>query len=270
MLGPSRAAMHAAREALAAQLAATRDRTAVGEDLLAVARLLSSNVVLRRAVADPSRQGSDKVALVRRLLEGKIGEPPRQVVETVVSSRWASDGDLVDAIEALGVESVLAEAEAHDRLDRVEDELFRFNRIVAGNPELRAALMERRVEPSAREELVRRLLAGKAAPETERLALLAVGTPRAGRYDRAIEGFLEVAARRQEQLTAVVTAAVPLTEDQHERLVRALRAHYGRPIHANVIVDPGVVGGIRIEIGDEVIDGTVVSRLEEARRRMVG
>lgn len=270
MLGPSRAALHSAREALAEQLSATQDRAGLGEELLAVSQLLASNVVLRRALADPSREGSDKTALARRLLDGKVGENARLVVEAAAGARWATDGDLVAALEELGVEAVLAEAEAHERLDRVEDELFRFNRIVAGNPELRTALTERRAGAAAREDVVRRLLAGKAAPETERLARLAVGTPRAGRYDRAIEGFLDVAARRQEQLTAVVTAAVPLTEDQHERLVNALRSHYGRPIRANVLVDPDVVGGIRVEIGDEVIDGTIVSRLDDARRRMTG
>jgi F-type H+-transporting ATPase subunit delta len=270
MLTASRAALLTAREALEEQLSATRDRAGVGEDLLAVAGLLGSNVVLRRALADPSREGSDKAALAGQLLAGKVGEPAQQIVEATAGARWASDSDFVDSLEALGVEAVLAEAEAHDRLDRVEDELFRFNRIVAGNRDLRSALTERRASAQAREEVVRQLLAGKAAPETERLARLAVTAPRAGRYDRAIEGFLGIAARRQEQLTAVVTTAVPLTEDQYERLVAALRAHYERPIRVNVLVDPQVVGGIRVEIGDEVIDGTIISRLDDARRRMAG
>ncbi len=268
MQGPSRGALSASRKVLTQALAQAGDRAQVGEQLLAVSGVVGGNVTLRRALADPSREGQDKAAVAAGLFGGKVGEPAQKVLEAAVSQRWAAEVDLSTALESLAVECFLAHAEGFGRLGRVEDELFRFNRIVDGNDELRAALTDKRSSAAARAQVVESLLAGKSAPETVRLAAHAVSAPRGRRFDHAIEDYLQIASKRQEQVTATVTTAVPLAEAQQERLVRSLAEQYGRAVHVNAIVDPDVVGGIRVEIGDEVIDGTVVSRLEEARRRL--
>lgn len=270
MQGPSRAAFTASRTALGDVLAADPDRWALGEDLFAVVGVTHANITLRRAMADPSREGADKAALVTRVFGDKVGTEARTVTEQAVAQRWSEEHDLVDALESLAVESLLAQAEAESRLGRVEDELFRFGRVVEGHHDLRTALTDRRADRRAKAELVDRLLHGKAEPETLRLARQAVLSPRGRRLDRALEGYLRIAARRQEQLTAIVTAAVELSQAQRERLTRALAEMYGRAVQTNVIVDPDVVGGIRVEIGDEVIDGTIASRLEDARRSFTG
>jgi len=168
------------------------------------------------------------------------------------------------------VQSFLAKAEGEGRIDAVEDELFRFERIVAGDSELRDTLSMRNTDAKGKSNLVAILLAGKAQPETVRLAQQAVTTPRGRRLDRIMEHFLALAATRREELTALVTVVAPLTEQQQARLRTALERIYGKTVKLQSIIDAGVVGGIRVQVGDEVVDGTVIRRLDEARRHITG
>ncbi|MGD8148943.1 F0F1 ATP synthase subunit delta [Ornithinimicrobium sp. Y1694] len=244
------------------------DPTTLGQELWAVANVVDANPTLRRNLADPSREGADKAALAERLLGGKVGAGALHVAKAVVAQRWPEAGDVVSALQRFGVDAVLESAQRHGRLDQVEDELFRFGRIVNGTPELQAALSDRRAEVGAKATLVDQLLAGKVAPESVLLARQSVAGTRGTRFDRALEAFLEQAAERQQQVTATVISAVPLTQEQHDKLIAVLSSQYGRQVHANVVVDPEVVGGIKIEIGEEVLDGTVSTRLADVRRRM--
>ena len=163
-----------------------------------------------------------------RLFGGKVSPATVGLLSELVAQRWAAERDLTDTIERLAVETVLASAEAGGRADQVEDELFRFERIVAGNPDLRDALTNRNGTPQDKAELVGSLLQGKVSAETVRLARQAVLAPRGRRIDRSLEHFLSLAAKRREQLTAVVTSAVPLDELQRHRLAGALQRIYGR------------------------------------------
>lgn len=267
MQGASRSALAESREVLSQALGQDTDRGRLGEDLLQVAGVVSGNAVLRRSLADPSREAKPKADLVTKLFAGRVSDEAMHVASTVASRRWAQEGDLTATLESFGVEAILAQAESEGRLSQVEDELFRFGRIVDGSAELRSALTDRRAPAAAKTKVVRSLLAERSAPETVRLAELAA-THRSTRFDHALDGYLAIAARRQEQLTATVTTATPLSEQQLGRLAAALGSHYGRAIRTNVVVDPQVVGGIRVDIGDEVIDGTILSRLDEVRRRM--
>lgn len=267
MQGASRAALAQSREALTQALAQQPDRAGLGEELLQVQAVVEGNAPLRRALADPSREGEGKGALVHQLFDGKVSEVAADLSAYIASRRWASEGDLTRTLEAFGTEAILAHAEADGRLGRVEDELFRFGRIVAGSEGLRSALTDRRAPEGSKTVLVQRLLGERAAPETTRLATLAA-THRSIRFDHVLEEQLAIAARRQEQVTATVTTAVPLSPEQTERLGQVLTEQHGRSVHVNAVVDPKVVGGIRVEIGDEVIDGTILSRLDEARRKL--
>lgn len=270
MRGSSRAAALAGSKALDAALAGGVDRSKLGDELLAVADTIDGSATLRRALADPSREGADKAALAERLLTGKVTPETVVVVKNLAGQRWAAERDLPDTVEELGISAVLAGAEQSGRIDRVEDELFRFERTVAGNPELRDALTNRQGDPQAKAGLVQRLLEGKAAPETVRLARQAVLAPRGRKLDRTLEGYLALAAQRREQVTAVVTVARDLTDQQRERLAAALQNIYGKPVQLQQVLDPHVMGGIRVQVGDEVVDGTVLRRLDEARRHITG
>lgn len=270
MRGSSRAAAVAGRKALDAALTAGVDRRALGEELLAVTGVIDGSATLRRALADPSREGEVKQALAEQLLQGKVSAEAIVVVKNLVGQRWATERDLSDTVEELGIESLLAGAEQAGHLDRVEDELFRFERVVAGNPELRDRLTNRQGDAQAKAGVVNQLLEGKVSEETLHLARQAVLAPRGRKLDRTLEGYLALAAKRREQVTAVVTAATELTAQQRERLASALQNMYGKAILLQVVLDPQVLGGIRVEIGDEVVDGTVLRRLDEARRHLAG
>ena len=270
MRGSSRAAQKAVQRAFDAALTTSSGWEALAEELFAVTGVVDGNASLRRALADPSRETADKQGLARALFGGKVGETTADLVAEVAGQRWAAERDLGDTLESLAVQSLLARAEREGRIDRVEDELFRFERIVAGNTGLRDTLSSRNTDASGKVALVRELLEGKAAPETIRLTEQAVRAPRGRRLDRVMESYLDLAARRREELTALVTVAAPLTEQQHARLRGALEGHYGKSVTLQVVQDPTVMGGIRVQVEDEVVDGTVLRRLEEARRHVTG
>jgi F-type H+-transporting ATPase subunit delta len=245
------------------------DRSRLGEDLFAVTGALDGNIALRRAVADPSRPGDAKAGLVERLFGGKIGDDALDLVKVAAAQRWSEERDLTDTLESLAVAAVVAAAEKDGKADQMEDELFRFERIVAGNPGLRDALTDRRSEPEGKERLVTTLLEDKTSPETLRLVQQAVRSPRGRRFDRVLDSYLGIAATRRDQLAATVTTAVDLDADQRRRLAAALsNLYHGKNVHLNVVVDPGVIGGIRVQIGDDVVDGTILRRLEAAKRHL--
>jgi F-type H+-transporting ATPase subunit delta len=245
------------------------DRQRLGEDLFAATDVIDRTISLRRAVADPSRPGDAKAALVERLFRGKIDDDALDVVKVAASQRWSEERDLTDTLESLAVAAVVAAAEKDGKADQMEDELFRFERIVAGHPGLRDALTDRRSDPEGKERLVTTLLEGKASPETVRLVQQAVRSPRGRRFDRVLDSYLGIAATRRDQLAATVTTAMDLDEDQRRRLAAALSSFYdGKNVHLNVVVDPAVIGGIRVQIGDDVVDGTILRRLEAAKRHL--
>ncbi|WP_062212451.1 F0F1 ATP synthase subunit delta [Streptomyces sp. NBRC 109706] len=274
MMGASREALDAARERLDTLADSTGvDVAALAGELAAVTVLLDREVGLRRVLTDPAQAGEAKAELVGRLLSGQVGGEAVDLVSGMVRSRWSASRDLVDAIEALADTADLIVAERDGSLDSVEDELFRFGRIVVTAPELRSALSvkdrgERAV--AAQTELVRRLLGGRAHEVTLRLIVRLVEHPRGRSLEGGLEALSAVAAERRNRSVAVVTSAVPLTDQQRQRLGDALGRLYGRQVQLNLDVDPEVLGGITVRIGDEVIHGTIADRLDEVTRRMAG
>jgi F-type H+-transporting ATPase subunit delta len=268
MQGSSRAAFAAGRDAFGTALGSGADMSALAEDLFAVTAALDSSASLRRALVDPSRDSSAKRSLVEGLFGPKMSAASTALVNVLVSQRWADDQDLGDATESLAVEAVVASAEAAGHLDALEDDLFRFGRVVAADSDLRDALSSQGGDEDVKATLVRTLLEGKASAEAIRLVRQGAVAPRGRRFGRVIDTYLGVAAMRREQLTATVTAAVPLDDVQAQRLTAALSRIYNRAVQINVVLDPGVVGGIRVQVGDEVVDGTILRRLQEAERAL--
>lgn len=242
------------------------DASAFADGLFSFARLIDTRPSVRRALTDTGRSAGDREGLVRRLVGGQVGDAVADVLAACVRERWAKAGDLTDAIERLGVLSQLLAARSAGRLPDVEEDLFRFGRIVQGDRALRAALTDRAAPGDSRRQLVRRLLDGKVAPETITLVDHAV----LDRRDRSLEAELErigdAAARLRERRVAVVRVAAPLSDAHRDRLERVLTARTGAPVQLNVVVEPGLVGGIAVQIGDETVDGTVLSRLDAAGR----
>ncbi|MCT2592386.1 F0F1 ATP synthase subunit delta [Streptomyces sp. N2-109] len=271
MNGASREALAAARERLNALTDATSvDAGALAEELASVTTLLDREVSLRRVLTDPAQPGEAKAELIGRLLGGQVGGEVTDLVSGMVRARWSRSRDLVDSIEELADTADLISAERDGTLGEVEDEVFRFGRTVASSPDLRAALTSRTAKVSAQKELLHTLLGGRARPATERLLTRLVSAPRGRSLEGGLEALSKLAADRRDRSVAVVTSAVPLSEQQKRRLGAALATLYGREVHLNLDVDPSVLGGIAVRIGDEVINGSIADRLEEAQRRMAG
>ncbi|HYZ54807.1 MAG TPA: F0F1 ATP synthase subunit delta [Streptosporangiaceae bacterium] len=260
----------AAATGTAATGAAATGAAALGEDLFAVLRLLDREHALRRALADPAKPADEKGAVAAALFHGKVTAPAEELITTAVRSRWASPGDMTDAIEQVAVEAFAAAAEADGQLDDLEDELFRFGRVVAGQPELRAALSGSAVPPDRKQELLGALLDGKVTPVALRLITEMSLHPRGRSLPASLDMCTRIAARRRERLIAVVRVASEPTPAQRRRLAEALAANYGHDVYINIVVDPAVMGGMTIQIGDELIDASVASRLAAVRRRLAG
>jgi F-type H+-transporting ATPase subunit delta len=269
MRGISRASLAEVEERLEPLTASPQAASALGDELFAVAGLLASVPVLRRALGDPSRPAEARSALASSVLAGKVSDEASGLVAAVAAARWSAPGDLTDAVERLAVLAIVAAAEQEGRLDELEDELFRFGRIVGSQPDLRIALTNPFRPAGAKRQLLAQLLVDKATPEAVRLITQAAVNPLGRSLDVSLDEYAQLAAQRRARLVAEVHVAVPLTADQRRRLSGALTAVYGHQVHLNVVLDPRVTGGMTVRIGDELIDGSVASRLAEAGRRLV-
>ncbi|MBT2232867.1 F0F1 ATP synthase subunit delta [Nonomuraea sp. NEAU-A123] len=250
--------------------AGSADLGRLAEDLNSIADLLDREHGLRRALSDPARPAAQKAQVVRGLLGGKVAEAAIATAEAAVEAKWSRAGDLADVLERLGVIAAAAEAEAQGTLDDVEDELFRFGRIVAANPELRRALTDQSAPEEGKRQLLRDLLGSRVAPTSLRLITQLVVHPRGRSLEAGLEELGRLVAQQRQRLVATVRSAVELTEEQKRRITTWLRTSYGRDVHINVEVDPRVLGGFSVRIGDEIIDTTIVGRIEEVRRRLAG
>ncbi|OMQ16152.1 F0F1 ATP synthase subunit delta [Modestobacter sp. VKM Ac-2676] len=272
----SRAALEASRAQLEQHTAGARSRTrgdallSLADELFAVAHLLDGQITLRRALSDPSVRPDDRAGLARRLLAAQVGATALDVVETVARQRWSRPLDLVEATETLATEAALDAADARGELDGVEDDLFRFGRIVAADAQLARILGDRTASREGKLELLDRLLAGKVSPVTERLLRNLLGSSHVLHAENEIERLSMVAAHRRGRSVASVVSAVPLSEAQQRRLITALERLYGRTMGLQVQIDPTVLGGLVIRVDDEVIDGSIAHRLEAAGRRLAG
>ncbi|GAA4131657.1 F0F1 ATP synthase subunit delta [Actinomadura keratinilytica] len=263
----SRASLAEVRERLEAVLPSA-DLTALGGDLFAVLQLIDREHGLRRALSDPARDGADKARLMHVLLEGKISPAALDLVADTVRLRWSSPSELSDAIEVLAVTAQAARAEAEGNLDDLEDELFRFSRVIEGEPQLRAALSGPALPDDRKQGLVASLLEGKVTAATLALVTELVLRPRGRSLEGGLAEYGRLVAQRRQRLVALVRTPVELSEEQRTRLAAVLAAAYGHEVHLNIEIDPGTIGGLSIQIGDEIIDGTIAGRLDDVRRRL--
>jgi F-type H+-transporting ATPase subunit delta len=244
---------------------AESDASRLGGDLFAVVDALESSPSLRRAVTDPGTPERNRQQLVHAVLDGKVSDIAVNIVAEGAAMRWAGGRTFAAALERQGIRATLMAADNADQLENTEDELFRFARLVDGTPPLRNALADRSVSMAHRHELIESLLAGKVSEATIALAKRAVAA-RERTFDQTIEGYVTLAAAQKNRIVATVRVTKPLTDEQRERLQRTLRNQVGRDVAIQEVIDEHVVGGVRVELGDEVIEGTVASRLHDVRR----
>jgi len=241
------------------------DMSALPADLFAVADALDSSVTLRRALTDPGTAVERRQQLAHDLLDGRVSRAAAELVAEAVAMRWAGGRTLADALERQAVRAQLAEADRAGNLEETEDELFRFARVVESTPAVRDALSNRGIDLAGRQQLVEDLLGGRASATTVVLARRAVAA-RERTFAHTMESFVTLAAEQKNRVVATVRVARALTPEQRSRLQASLRAQAGRDVVIQEIVDEDVLGGVRVELADEVIEGTVAGRLESARR----
>lgn len=269
MHGPSAESLAKSIEQVASAVDGGADGAELGAGLFQASTVLADQPALRRAMTDPSAEPAARSSLADAVFGKHLSEAAAAVVSAVAGRRWTSSGDLAPAFEQLGVAAIVRAADKDGAGDRVEAELFGFGRTVVENPDLRSALSDPARSVADKQSLVRSLLEGKAHDGTIQLVEQAVGGAHLT-LTNAIDEFVVLAARTRDRLVALVRVAEPLGDAEEKRLAAALSAQYDRTVHLNTVVDPAVLGGIHVSIGDEVIDGTVSSRLHEAARRLAG
>jgi F-type H+-transporting ATPase subunit delta len=268
MRGASRASLAEAKQRLIEVLDGHVDPGRLGDELFAVTGLLDSEAGLRRTLSDVTWTAEAKASLVATLLGGKVSDTTVQLVSAVVGEHWSEPADLADATEQLAALSIIEQAGRGRAFDELEDELFRFGRVVSAEPELRIALSNPFFPAQPKRELLDALVGGQVTEPTMRLITQSALQPRGRTLDVSLEEYARLAAERRERLVAEVRVAIALTATQRRRLAAALAASYGSAVHLNIVLDPGVIGGMSVQIAGERIDGTVASRLAGLRRRL--
>ena len=241
----------------------------LASELFAVVDVLDHNGTLRRAVTDSSRDAAARQGIANTVFGGKISSQAMAVLTSAVAQRWSDDADLANALERAAVLAVTASAQSRggvDALDEVLNELLTFVRTVDSNAQAQEALSDHQASKEAKKKLAV-ALGGPATTAEGVLLLERVGSnPRGLHAARAADEFAEIIVKRQNRYIARVTSAINLSQVQLERLGRALNAVYGRELKLDVSVDPAVLGGLRVQVGDEVIDGTVETRMSDLSR----
>ena len=271
MQGSSRVSLTELREFLAGQYngAASSDLAASGDTLLSLVPVLDEQRALRTTLADSSISAEAKTGIVDKLL-GEQSTLAVSTVKHVVSQRWSSDADFVDAVEYAGDSLVLMAAEKDGHIGDVEEEVFRFGRAIDANADLQMALTNPASSAVEKAGIVKTLLDGKANVATVKMVSHAVESLRGRRVQNAVAGLSELAAERRGQTIAEVRSAIELSDEQRTRLAAALSKQVGREVELNVIVDPSIIGGLQVLINNELIDGSASSKLEQARRKLAG
>lgn len=254
----------------------------LAQELFSILAILDSSAGLRRSLTDPARSAEDKSALVAKLVQGKVSATAEQIVARLAAARWSDARDIGDALETLAATVVIAVAENRSSsasssnsvsglgaLEKLESDLFAFNNIVESSHQVQSALAQTQATESARATLARELFPS-ASEEAAVLIHQAVVNPRGLKTTKLIERFAALAASRQQRWIANVTVSRPLEAAQAQRLQQGLNSLYGRELNINYTVEPTLIGGVRVSVGDEVVDASTITRLNELRRQLAG
>lgn len=267
----------ASRDALRQLAAGFDQRTAgldqaslarVADDLADVVAVLGEQPVLRKHLAESAEAPDAKRALVDNLFGGKISAEATAFLQDAAAAKWSAPADFVTAVERQARVAVLLGAERAGALDETEDELFRAGRILEGEPRLTAALSDTRAPAATRIALLDKVFGGKVNEFTAALLRQTVRLVRVGRVDAAVASIAELAAARRGESVAVVESAVALTDAQRTRTADLLARIYQRKIAVQTEIVAELLGGLRITVGNEVIEADIASRLDKAAEQL--
>lgn len=266
----SRIADRESRDSLAPKLRDTReDAWRIGNELFTITKVLDDSIQLERALTDPSRPVADKVAVLKELLGDNAHPMTMEIMTDLVSRRWSRARDIANAVEDFGVDAMMYYADATDATLQVSIELSELHSALLNLPVVRAKLYDYQATSEARVKLFREVFSGKTLNKvTMRLAEHATCNLRRRRYLETIQWLINKLSRHMGESMVTVTTATPLKPEQIKRLVEVYSAKVGRQVHINSVVDPTVLGGMRIQVGDEVTDNTVVAQLQNLHRKV--
>jgi ATP synthase F0 subunit b/ATP synthase F1 delta subunit len=242
--------------------------TTLADDLAKAAKLMRREAVLSRHLADPSSSSDSKVTLAERLLSGKISDEALDLLKTAVSQRWSTSVDLIHGIQHIARLALLVRAESEGQIDDVEDQLFRFSRTLDSEPRLITLLSEYSAPLDGRISLLNNVLARRASRNTADLLRQTIDLLHGERADEVIRGLANLAVSRRGEVVAHVRAAAELSDAQRNRLIELLTRIYGHPVSLQLDMDPALLGGLTIAVGDEVIDGSLASKLAAAETHL--
>ena len=270
--GTSRVSVLALRKALEdkANNLSAGDAAQFSNDLFTILTVLSTSVGMRRALTDNARDAAAKAELISNLFGKNISANTQSILATAASLRWSNPSELADAIEQLAIEAECFVADKNNELEKVETELFNFAGVLTANPELRQALNTAADSDSGKVSLLESIIKGKYSNSTNNLLRHVVVLRRGRNIDATLAAYSHYVTVHRNRVVAHVKTAVALSPAQQQNLITALSKAIGKTVHINMEVDPKVLGGLSIRYGDEIIDGTVINRLAEASRALVG
>ena len=269
--GSSRNSLAATREVLDKSLAGLSGdaASALSNDLFAVVNALGQNVALRRAITDPSRHADEKEALLKQLFASRISDKALAISKVAVANRWSSPSDLLISMEQVAIQAEAGAANSRGELDKLEEEIFAFGRTLAANQDLRNALNGNPDAVAEKRALVNNVLKS-ATTSTKSLVSQIVNGLWGRNIENALSDIAHATAEHRSLVVAHVQSAIDLTADQKAKLAQALSKQVGQSVRINVETNSKVIGGVSIRFRDELIDGTVISRMAEASQVLAG
>jgi F-type H+-transporting ATPase subunit delta len=240
----------------------------VASELATFARLTALYPRLRTPLVEAGLPVEARRALVEDLGRGQFQPATVELVSSIADIQRVSPKQLPDVLADLAAQASFAAADAADELKQVEDDLFRFGETIQGSHELRAALDDPVVPVERKRALVDDLLGGRANRRAIDLVDLLVDLYEGHDLDGLCAELADAAAERRNRVVADVRTAVPMDDERQARLGEALSRVVGRPVELRCTVDASIMGSVVARIGDEVFDGSVRSRIEQARERL--
>lgn len=235
-------------------------------DLFKIADAIAGNGQLRGMLSDPSAESKLKSDLVDRVFGGKVSSSAIEFVKALVAKRFSRGIDLVIGLEQLGVHAAAASDSAS--VDVVMAELFAFEQLVSSDRDLQFALSSKSAPLEAKLTLVETLVSNKLNPVTKALIMQSVLGARGRKIGTVLDQFSKQVAAFGKSLVAHVTVASEITSAQAESLRSNLAKTYGQAVKLNLEVNPNIIGGMVVEVGGEIIDGSIASRLVTLKQQL--
>lgn len=237
----------------------------VARELFAAVAAVSGSAQLSGALSDSSVPPAARAGLVSAVFGPSYRPATVVLLSSAAQQRWSNSGEFIEGLEELAVQATSV-AESAD----IEAELFSFSRTVASNGELELALGGRLGGATAKSDLVSKLLDGRTSAGTVLIVSSLVKHARGRRVRALLRRAERIVADQRARIVATVFAAAPLSDDQQVRLQNSLSARYGSAVTLNTVIDPTVLGGLRVQVADDVIDASVSARLADLRQRIAG